>query len=112
MNDLALFEFEGQQLRVITIEGEPWFVAGEVCRFLALGNPTMAVDRLDADERALSSIEGTNNGNPVNIVSEPGLYKLIMASRKEEAKAFQRWVTHEVIPTIRKTGSYSLTPKD
>jgi len=70
------------------------------------------VKRLDADERALVSIEGTNNGNrPLNCVSESGLYTLILGSRKPEARAFKRWITHDVIPTVRKTGSYSVTPK-
>ena len=95
------------QLRSICIDGEPWFVAADVCKALQIGNPTMALTRLDADEKALSSIEGLSRGNDKgNIVSEAGLYSLILRSRKPEAKAFKRWITHEVIPSIRKHGAY------
>ena len=96
----------GQQ-RSIMIDGEPWFVAADVCRVLQIGNPTMALTRLDEDEKALSNIEGLSRGNDKgNIVSEAGLYSLILRSRKPEAKAFKRWITHEVIPSIRKYGAY------
>ena len=87
-------------------EGEPWFVAADVCRALGLGNSSMAISKLDEDERTLISIEGASNGLPVNAVNEPGLYSLVLGSRKPEAKAFKRWITHEVIPAIRKTGGY------
>ena len=89
-----------------TLEGEPWFVAADVCRALGLGNSSDVIKRLDEDERTLVSIEGASNGLPVNAVNEPGLYALILGSRKPEAKAFKRWITHEVIPSIRKTGGY------
>lgn len=89
-----------------TLEGEPWFVAADVCRALELGNSSDVIKRLDEDERTLVSIEGASNGLPVNAVNEPGLYALILGSRKPEAKAFKRWITHEVIPSIRKTGGY------
>lgn len=88
------------------LEGEPWFVAADVCRALGLGNSSDVIKRLDEDERTLVSIEGASNGLPVNAVNEPGLYALILGSRKPEAKAFKRWITHEVIPEIRKTGGY------
>ena len=94
------------KIRTLTIDGEPWFVAADVCRALEIGNPTDAMRRLDADERTLVSIEGASNGLPVNVVNEPGLYTLILGSRKPEAKAFRRWITHEVIPAIRKYGGY------
>ncbi len=84
-----------------TLEGEPWFVAADVCRALGLGNSSMAISKLDEDERTLILIEGTSNGLPVNAVNEPGLYSLVLGSRKPEAKAFKRWITHEV---IHKTG--------
>lgn len=92
------------------MDGEPWFVAADVCRVLEIGNPTMALGRLDEDERTLISIEGASNGLPVNCVNEPGLYSLIFGSRKPEAKAFKRWVTHEVLPAIRMYGGY-VTPR-
>lgn len=93
--------------------GEPWFVAADVCRALDIGNPTQAIARLDSDESTLIS----NEGREMNIISEPGLYALVLGSRKPEAKAFKRWVTHEVIPSIRRTGGYiagaeSMTPEE
>lgn len=86
--------------------GEPWFVAADVCRCLDIGNPSQAMTRLDDDERTLISNEG---GKPTNFVNEPGLYTLVLSSRKPEAKAFKRWITHEALPAIRKHGAY-MTP--
>lgn len=111
-NELQKFDFKGSSLRTLTDEaGEPWFVAKDVCDILGMSNPSMAVTALDKDEVAqidpkdyLGSENRSNQA--VNIVSEPGLYKLIMRSRKPEAKEFQRWVTHEVLPSIRKHGGY------
>ena len=111
MGELMNFTFESHEVRTVIVDGEPWFVAKDVCDVLEIGNPTMAVSRLDDDEKALISIEGTNLGNvPLNCVSESGLYSLVIGSRKPEAKAFKRWITHDVIPQIRKTGSYG-TPR-
>jgi len=88
-------------------DGEPWFVATDVCAVLDLGNAPQAVSRLDDDERNTIILNDSNRGNPqVNIVNEPGLYALILTSRKPEAKAFSRWIRHEVLPAIRKTGGY------
>ena len=109
MNDVKIFENpKFGQVRTTVIDGEPWFVAAEGCRALDLGNPTRALDRLDNDERTLISIKGASNGKPVNGVNEPGLYSLVLGSRKPEAKAFKRWITHDVIPAIRKTGGYHI----
>ena len=107
MNDVTIFrKDEFGAVRAVTLEGEPWFVAADVCRALGLGNSSMAISKLDEDERTLILIEGASNGLPVNAVNEPGLYSLVLGSRKPEAKAFKRWITHEVIPSIRKTGGY------
>lgn len=110
MNELTVFNNEEfGEIRTITIDGEPWFVAADVCRALEIGNPTDATHRLDADEKMITlvSIEGNRRGNPnMTVVNEPGLYTLILSSRKPEAKAFKRWITHDIIPTIRKTGGY------
>lgn len=95
------------QVRTVQKDGEPWFVAADVCRALEVGNPSDALSRLDDDERTLVSIEGASNGLPVNAVNEPGLYSLVLGSRKPEARAFKRWITHEVIPSIRKHGMYA-----
>lgn len=111
-NEIQQFDFKGALLRTLTDEAEePWSVAKDVCDILGMSNPSMAVTALDKDEVAqidpkdyLGSENRSNQA--VNIVSEPGLYKLIMRSRKPEAKEFQRWVTHEVLPQIRKTGGY------
>jgi prophage antirepressor-like protein len=82
--------FEGRKVRIEMIGGEPWFVAGDVCECLRLGNPTETLKRLDADEQALISIEGLSRGNDMaNVVNESGLYNLIMGSRKPEAKRFK-----------------------
>ena len=97
------------KIRVVMIDGEPHFVAADVCRALDIKNPTMAMKQLDDNERAKFNL-GLPYGE-VNVVNEPGLYRLIFASRKPEARDFQRWVYHEVLPSIRKTGSYSLFDK-
>ena len=97
------------QIRVVERDGEPWFVAADVCNVLDLSNPTIAVSRLDEDERAKFNL---GRQGDATIVNEPGLYTLVLGSRKPEAKAFKRWITHEVIPTIRKTGAYSTRKPD
>jgi hypothetical protein len=86
------------------IEDEPWFVAVDVCNALSIGNPSDAIKSLDDDEVTLGTIEGSHRAT--NLINESGLYSLIFKSRKAEAKKFKRWVTHEVLPAIRKTGSY------
>ena len=88
-------------------DGEPWFVAVDVCRALEIQNTTQALGRLDEDERSMLNI---GRQGEASIVNEPGLYTLVLGSRKQEAKAFKRWITHEVIPTIRKHGAY-MTPE-
>ena len=95
--------FNGHQLRIVEKNNEPWFVAKDVCEILEISNPSMALQRLDDDERAKFNL---GRQGETNIINEPGLYTLILGSRKPEAKQFKRWITHEVIPTIRKTGGY------
>lgn len=103
----AVFQYQNSNIRIVTDEqGEPWWVAKDVCDVLTLTNPTEAIRGLDDDEK--STLRITEGGPDVNIVSEPGLYSLIIRSNKKEAKEFKRWITHEVLPSIRKTGSYSL----
>lgn len=98
-----IFNYEGRQVRTVLVNNEPWFVAKDVCEILEITNPTMALQRLDNDERAKFNL---GRQGETNIVNEYGLYSLILGSRKPEAKQFKRWITHEVIPTIRKTGGY------
>lgn len=109
MNDLQIFKnSDFGELRTIVKEGEPWFVAIDVCRALEIANSRMAVDRLDEDEKNTVSLTDGTPGNPNKaIVSESGLYSLALGSRKPQAKPFKRWVTHEVIPSIRKHGAYA-----
>ena len=108
-NEIQQFDFRGASLRTLTDKaGEPWFVAKDVCDILELGNTTNALRALDEDEKTnfTNCNVAQNGGRAPLIISEPGLYKLIMRSRKPEAKEFQRWVTHEVLPQIRRTGGY------
>ena len=94
------------KMRVITTEGDPWFVAKDVCGILELNNVSQALSRLDYDEKN-TIILNDGIGNPTKLaVNESGLYSLIMSSRKPEAKRFKKWVTAEVLPAIRKTGRY------
>lgn len=103
-----VFDFEDKPLRTVDFDGEPWFVAADVCQILALGNVTKALKRLDDDEQALTTIQGLSRGNnQANVISESGLYSLALTSRKPEAKRFKKWITSEVLPAIRKTGGYN-----
>lgn len=106
-NNVQLFDFKGNQVRILSDEkGEPWFVAKDVCDILELTNPAVALQSLDDDEKTnlSNSYVWSEPGRRPLIISEPGLYRLVMRSRKPEAKEFQRWVTHEVLPQIRRTG--------
>lgn len=107
-NEIQRFDFKGAALRTLTDKaGEPWFVAKDVCDILGLENSRKATAELDSDEKNTVTISDGIAGNPnKTIISEPGLYRLVMKSRKSEAKEFQRWVTHEVLPQIRRTGGY------
>lgn len=108
-NKIKVFEnAEFGSVRTVTINGEPWFVAADVCRALEINNVSMAISRLDDDEKNTISLTEGIPGNPnKTIVNEPGLYSLVLSSRKPEAKAFKRWITHEVIPDIRQYGMYA-----
>ena len=109
-NEITVFQNDQfGSVRTIIRDGEPWFVAADVCRALELGDTHKAVERLDDDEKGRSSIPTLGGAQELLMVNEPGLYALVLGSRKPEAKAFRRWITHEVIPAIRKHGGY-LTP--
>lgn len=107
-NEIQKFDFKGASLRTLTDEtGEPWFVAKDVCDVLELSNVGQALARLDDDEKSSITLNDGTPGNPNRaIVSESGLYALVLASRKPEAHEFKRWVTHDVLPQIRRTGGY------
>jgi prophage antirepressor-like protein len=109
MNVPQIFSFNDAQIRVVEKDGQPWFVAKDVCEIIGLSQVSRAMDRLDDDERGLVKV--THPQNPektleVNAVNESGLYQLIIASNKPEARTFRKWITSEVLPTIRKTGGY------
>ncbi|MCF8568009.1 Bro-N domain-containing protein [Alicyclobacillus tolerans] len=101
-------ENAGWNVRVVMFDGEPWFVAVDVCKALNIANPTRTLSRLDDDEKGLHSVKTFGGVQDLNTVNEAGLYSLILTSRKPEAKSFKRWITHQVLPSIRKTGEYSM----
>lgn len=108
MNEITIFENpEFGKVRTIKIDGEPWFVATDVCNALELTNSRVATDRLDEDEKGVSLIDTLGGQQKVTIVNESGLYSLVLGSRKKDAKKFKRWITHEVVPSIRKHGMYA-----
>lgn len=111
MNDLQIFQHDRfGQVRMTERDGDPWFVAADVCRVLDHSNVTIALERLDDDEKAKFNL-GLSGGE-TNCVNESGLYALILGSRKHEAKAFKRWITHDVIPAIRRHGMYMSADMD
>ena len=111
MNNIQVFTNKHfGQVRVVMRDGDPWFVAADVCRALDVGNISQAVSRLEEDEIHII-LNDTNRGKrSMAVVSEPGLYALVLGSRKPEAQSFRRWITHEVLPAIRQEGAY-MTPE-
>ncbi|MED0870153.1 phage antirepressor [Bacillus spizizenii] len=108
MNELQkVFNYQDQQVRTVVKDGQPWFVAKDVCNVLNHSNHKVAVSRLDEDEVSKVYLtDSLGRNQKTTVVNEAGLYSLILTSNKPEAKQFKRWITHEVIPTIRKTGGY------
>lgn len=102
MNELTIFEYAKKPVRTVMKGIEPWFVAKDVCDVLGLTNSREALSSLDEDEKGVSNTDTLGGKQEIAIVSEPGLYKLIFRSRKDTAKAFTRWVTHEVLPALRR----------
>ncbi|MDO9828051.1 BRO family protein, partial [Glaesserella parasuis] len=119
---LSTFNFEQSSIRVIAVNNEPWFVAKDVCDTLGIKNPTQALENLDEDERAMFNIgldqrvNFDNRVSEINIVSESGMYTLILRCRDAVKKGsvphrFRKWVTAEVLPQIRKTGRYQVSER-
>lgn len=103
------FEYAGRQVRTVTIQGEPWFVAADVCAVLGYSRVADALRIPDADDLGTQFVRSPDGKDrPAQVINESGLYDLIMGSKRPDAKAFKRWVTHEVLPTIRRTGSYAV----
>ncbi|MGW1997206.1 BRO-N domain-containing protein [Embleya sp. NPDC001921] len=111
---LIPFEFPEthQPVRGLTINGDPWFVARDACAVLSIRNVAAAVSSLDEDEKGVATTDTPGGSQEMTIISEPGLYALIFRSRKAQAKVFRRWVTHEVIPALRRTGRYEMPGVD
>lgn len=108
LSQAFIFNASNQQVRTVTIENEPYFVAKDVCLILGISNHNDAVSRLDDDEKRGSALPTPSGTQQMMVVNESGLYHLIFQSRKPEAKAFRKWVTAEVLPALRRTGRYEV----
>ncbi|WP_309302892.1 Bro-N domain-containing protein [Streptomyces sp. PT12] len=106
-DELQVFAFEGAEVRTVLVDGEPWWVAADVASVLDVGRTHDAVRSLDDDEKGAETIRTLGGEQTVTVINEPGLYSLILRSRKPQARAFKRWVTHEMLPVIRRTGAYA-----
>lgn len=100
------FDFGGDEIRVDVIDGEPWFVLSDICRAIGLGTTAKVADRVDGDMKGVSLIHTLGGHQQMTVVNESGMYDVILRSDKPQAKPFRRWVTSEVLPAIRRTGSY------
>lgn len=105
MNEIVKV-FNDRPVRIVEQDGAPWFVAADACRVLGLGNGRSSLALLDEDEKGVHSMDTPGGEQEMAVVNESGLYSLILRSRKPEAKTFKRWITHDVIPSIRNTGGY------
>ena len=111
MNEIQIFNYNSNEVRTVQRDGEPWFVLRDVCNVLELGTPARVAERLDPDEVSQTHItDSTGRQQDTTIINEPGLYSVILRSDKPEAKPFRKWVTSEVLPSIRKHGAY-MTPE-
>lgn len=107
-NEIVPFGYDDQLVRTILIDNSPWFVANDVCAALDIKNPRHAISILDDDEKGVGKTDTLGGEQEMNIINESGLYTLIMRSNKPEAKRFRKWVTSEVLPSIRKNGVYDI----
>lgn len=107
---LVPFNYGDAQVRVVTIDGEPWFVLADLCRILDLPNRSMVARRLADDMKGVTQIDTPGGRQAMTVVSEAGMYEVVIRSDKPEAAAFRRWITGTVLPEIRRTGSYSPAP--
>ena len=110
MNNLQVFNYNGNEVRTIQKDGEPWWVLKDVCEVLGLSSPHKVFDRLDEDEKGRNQITTPGGEQEMTVINESGLYNVILRSDKPEAKPFRKWVTSEVLPSIRKHGAY-MTPE-
>lgn len=107
MTNIQVFEYQNNKVRTVDVDGEAWFVLKDVCEVLHLGTTAKVAERLDDDEKGMNQIHTPGGTQNVTVVNESGLYHVILRSDKPEAAPFRRWVTNDVLPTIRKTGSYN-----
>lgn len=118
MNDMQIFTYNSNEVRTVEMNGEPWFVLKDVCDVLGIANHKMTAQRLDADEVSLTDLtDSMGRQQETTVINESGLYNVILRSDKPEAKPFRKWVTSEVLPSIRKNGGYiagqeQLTPEE
>ncbi len=106
MSALDVFRYGERQVRTVVIDGEPWFVAGDLAAILGYSSTAAMTRTLDEDEKGVHSLHTLGGEQQVTIINEPGMYSAVLRSRVEGAKQFRWWITHEVLPTIRKTGRY------
>jgi len=106
MTNLIPFSYQNKEVRTVVKDGDPWFVAKDVCEILELGNVPMAVGRLSDSMKGVNSVDTLGGKQDLWCISETGLYKLVFTSRKPEAEKFTDWVASEVLPSIRKHGAY------
>lgn len=111
MNGMQIFNYQDKQVRTVEKNGEPWWVLKDVCEVLELSTPAKVAERLDIDEKGMSLIHTPGGNQEMVVVNESGLYNVILRSDKPQAKPFRKWVTHEVLPAIRKTGQYKTPQK-
>ncbi|MGL5879816.1 MAG: BRO-N domain-containing protein [Xenococcaceae cyanobacterium] len=112
MTNLSVFDFDSKDVRIFVKEGNPWFVAKDICRILEIKNVADALTRLDDDEKGIVLTDTPGGKQDTAIVSESGMYGLVLGSRKPQAKAFRKWITSEVLPTLREKGTYSIQPQE
>lgn len=110
MNELQVFTYNGNEVRTVQKDGEPWWVLKDVCEVLGIGNSRMTYERLEEDEKGVSLIDTLGGKQQMQVINESGLYNVILRSDKPEAKPFRKWVTSEVLPSIRRHGAY-MTPE-
>lgn len=107
MEGLQVFQYQGRDFRAIEQNGQTWFILSDVCRVLGLGSPHKVAERLDEDEKGRNLIPTPGGPQEATIINESGLYTVILRSDKPEARPFRKWVTAEVLPSIRRTGAYN-----
>ena len=109
MNELQTFTYQDSPIRTVQLDGEPWFVLKDVCAVLGISKYRDTADRLDEDERGAARVDTLGGAQDMTIINESGLYNVILRSDKPEARPFRKWVTGEVLPSIRKHGAYMTT---